>query len=100
MGSRVQSAWQAMKGHDLGVRLATDQLSNPSHFTSPNLSFHICEMGIISLSSKDSQEDKIKSFCFSSHRGASWAVATGNVCKAILNMGGQKGGSPTHPKHS
>lgn len=59
------STWDTMKGHSLGVRLITYQLSNPSHFTSPVLSLHICEMGIINLSSKESLKDEIILFFFS-----------------------------------
>lgn len=61
----VWSTWETMKGHSLGVRLMTYQLSNPNHFTSPDLSLHICEMGIINLSSKVSLKDEIILFFFS-----------------------------------
>lgn len=85
--------------HGLGVRLTTYQLSNPSHHTSSNLSFHIYEMGIINLSSKDCHKHKMKLFCLSSHGGIS-GVVVGDVSEAILNIGNLQEGFPTHLKHS
>ena len=82
------SIWEAMKygKHGLGVRLTIYQLSNPSHHTSSNLSFHIYEMGIINQSSKDCHKHKMKLFCFSSHRGIS-GIVIGDVSEAILTLG-------------
>lgn len=73
MSSRVWSIWEAMiyRKHGLGVSLIPYQLSNPSHHNSSDLTFHIYEMGIINLSSKDYHKHKMKLFCFSSHRGIS-----------------------------
>lgn len=81
-----------------GVSLTTYQLSNRNHHNSSDLTFHVYEMGIINLSSKDYHKHKVKLLCFSSHRGISGVVE--DVSEGLLNTGNWKTGFPTHLKHS
>ena len=69
-------------------------LSNVSHHISSSLSFHIYEMTIINLSSKDDHKHKIKLFWFSSHGGISGRMTIGEISEAILNIGHMKEGFP------